>query len=143
MNIKTPIPADTDASLTAPAALLNYQHPAIQDLIACKDWLAQGEYERIGHIYGFVRRDIAVGYNQDDTLPDSKVLANGFGQCNTKATLLMALLRASGIACCFHGFTIDKSLQKGIVTGLAYALAPRSIIHSWVEVRFEGRWINL
>ena len=143
MNIKTPTPADTDASLTAPAALLNYQHPAIQDLIACKDWLALGEYKRIGRIYDFVRNDIAFGYNKDDTLPASKVLADGFGQCNTKATLLMALLRASGIACRFHDSSIDKSLQKGIVTGLAYALAPRSIIHSWVEVRFEGRWISL
>src|SRR5690606_1597613 len=29
------------------------------------------------------------------------------------------------------------------ITGLAYWLAPRSIIHSWVEVDFNGRWVNL
>ena len=29
------------------------------------------------------------------------------------------------------------------ITGLAYVLAPRRIIHSWVEVAFEGRWVNL
>jgi hypothetical protein len=100
-------------------------------------------YERIGAVYDFVRNEIAFGYNAGDELPASAVLADGIGQCNTKGTLLMALLRAVGIACRFHGFTIDKPLQKGAITGLAYVLAPRRIIHSWVEVAFEGRWVNL
>jgi transglutaminase-like putative cysteine protease len=92
-----------------------------------------------------LRRTITIlfGYNEDDTLPASRVLADGIGQCNTKGTLFMALLRGAGIACRFHGFTIDKALQKGAITGLAYALAPRSIIHSWVEVQVQGRWVNL
>ena len=33
--------------------------------------------------------------------------------------------------------------QKGAITGLAYVLAPRRIIHSWVEVWFERRWVCL
>ena len=143
MNTTKPTLDDSNTSLTAITELLDYSHPAIQNLITDKKWLAMGDYERIGRIYDFVRNDIAFGYNEDDTLPASKVLADGLGQCNTKATLFMALLRANGIACRFHGFTIDKSLQKGVVTGLAYALAPRSIIHSWVEVQLDGRWINL
>lgn len=64
-------------------------------------------------------------------------------QYNTKSTLLMALLRAVGIPCRFHGFTIDKPLQKGAITGLAYWLAPQRIIHSWAEVGLDGRWIAL
>jgi transglutaminase-like putative cysteine protease len=71
------------------------------------------------------------------------VLADGIGQCNTKGTLLMALLRAVGIPCRFHGFTIDKALQQGAITGIAYLLAPQRIIHSWVEVAYDGRWENL
>jgi hypothetical protein len=83
------------------------------------------------------------GYNVSDNLPASAVLADGIGQCNTKGTLLMALLRGTGIPCRLHGFTIDKRLQNGPLRGLAYWLAPRSILHSWVEARFEERWVNL
>ena len=60
-----------------------------------------------------------------------------------KGTLLMALLRSVGVPCRFHGFTIDKALQKGAITGIAYVLAPQRILHSWVEVWFEGRWVCL
>ena len=123
--------------------LLDYQHSSLQRLITARGWDKLSEYERIGAIYDFVRNDIAFGYNVTDDLRASQVLADGLGQCNTKATLLMALLRAMGISCRFHGFTIDKRLQKGAITGLGYLLAPRSIIHSWVEVWHQGRWVNL
>lgn len=55
----------------------------------------------------------------------------------------MALLRKCGVKCRFHAFTIDKQIQKGAITGLAYYLTPRNIIHSWVEVWFENKWIKL
>ncbi len=71
------------------------------------------ERERIGAIYDFVRDEMPFGYNASDDLPASAVLADGYGQCNTKTTLLMALLRAGGIGCRFHGATLDKSLQHG------------------------------
>ncbi|MCZ8098909.1 MAG: transglutaminase-like domain-containing protein [Burkholderiales bacterium] len=130
-------------TLTAPSALLDYRDPAIADLVASRGWTTLPVYERIGAVYEFVRDEIVFGYNASDDLPASRVLQDGIGQCNTKATLLMALLRAVGVPCRFHGFTIDKALQKGAVTGLWYRLAPRSILHSWVEVFFDGRWVNL
>ena len=129
--------------LTAATLLLDYTHPSMAELVRQRGWASLGTYERIGAVYAFVRDEIAFGYNASDDLPASRVLADGIGQCNTKGTLLMALLRAVGIPCRFHGFTIDKALQRGAITGLAYLLAPRSIIHSWVEVWFEGRWVNL
>jgi Transglutaminase-like superfamily len=134
---------DNKTSLLAATALLDYNNPGIQALVKNKGWMTLSPYQRIGQIYDFVRDDIQFGYNDDDILPASRVLSERIGQCNTKTTLFMALLRASGISCRFHGFTIDKSLQKGVVTGLAYVLAPQSIIHSWVEVQLDGRWINL
>jgi len=126
-----------------PTTLLDFNHSEINQLIVRKDWLALSSDECIASIYDFVQNDIPFGYNEADDLPASRVLADGIGQCNTKGTLIMALLRKCGIPCRFHGFTINKTLQKGAISGIAYALAPRSIIHSWVEIWYQDRWINL
>lgn len=131
------------AELTKPTVLLDFESPTVQQLIVERGWQASPEFERIGAIYDFVRNEVKFGYNVSDNLPASRVLAEGIGQCNTKGILLMALLRANQIACRFHGFTIDKLLQKGAITGWAYVLAPRSIIHSWVEIWYGNQWINL
>ena len=127
----------------AETPILDFRSDAIQALIAERGWASLDPLARIGAAYDFVRNDILFGYNSDDTLPASHVLADGYGQCNTKGTLLMALLRALDIPCRFHGFTIDKSLQRGVVPELIYPIAPRNIIHSWVEVLMDGKWINL
>jgi Transglutaminase-like superfamily len=124
-------------------ALLDHSHPRLVALARERGWNELEPYDRIGSVYDFVRNEIRFGYNASDDLPASEVLADGYGQCNTKGTLLMALLRGAGVPCRFHGFTIDKKLQRGAVTGLPYLLAPRSIIHSWVEVFFDDTWVNL
>jgi len=123
--------------------LLDFGHPSLMGLAKSRGWATMPEYERIAHIYDFVQNEIAFGYNEADDIPASQVLSDGYGQCNTKGTLLMALLRGCGVPCRFHAFTIDKALQKGAISGPAYNLAPRNIIHSWVEVWFENKWINL
>lgn len=56
---------------------------------------------------------------------------------------MIALLRPLDVACRLHLFTIHKSLPRAMVPETVYPLAPDSIIHSWVEVWHEGRWINL
>ena len=115
----------------------------IQALIWEKGWLKLERVARVKSIYQFVRDSIAFGYNQRDDLPASTILMDGYGQCNTKSTLLMALLRAAEIPNRIHGFTIDKALQKGAITGLWYWLAPKNILHSWVEVFVENEWYYL
>lgn len=124
-------------------AMLDFSHPVIQKLIGEREWKKLDGYWRIKRIYTFVRDEILFGYNTDDGIPASKVLADGYGQCNTKGTLFMALLRGVGIPCRVHAFTIDKKLQKGAMTGLVYRQAPQNILHSWVEVYLEGVWYQL
>lgn len=123
--------------------LVDYNSASIQRLIAERGWKVLAPADRIGEAYDFVRNEILFGYNADDSLPASRVLADGYGQCNTKGTLLMALLRALDVPCRFHGFTIDKRLQRGVVPELIYPLAPRNIIHSWVEVYHQEKWLDL
>lgn len=124
-------------------ALLNFNSASIQELMTSRAWADLSAYERIGAAYDFVRDEIGFGYNSSDNITASAVLADGYGQCNTKGILLMTLLRGLGIPCRLHGFTIHKDLQRGVVPELAYALAPDSILHSWIEIWHDGRWINL
>ncbi len=126
-----------------PTALLDISTPSIQQLVDDRGWNELPEQGRIGAVYDFVRNEITFGYNVDDDITASDVLADGYGQCNTKATLLMALLRAVGVPCRFHAATIHKRLQRGVVTGLFYRLAPDRILHSWVEVFVDGDWKRL
>lgn len=123
--------------------LLNFEHPPISQLVEGRGWKTLPMHDRIGAVYDFVRNEIAFGYNRADDIFASEVLADGFGQCNTKGTLLMALLRAVGVRCRLHGFTIHKALQRDVVPELVYPTAPEEIIHSWVEVETEKGWANL
>lgn len=123
--------------------LLDYNNENIQNLIKSRNWKSLDDYQKIEKIYNFVRDEIDFGYNVRDDIPASKILLEGFGQCNTKGILFMALLRAINIPCRIHGFTINKKLQKGAMTGIVYKLAPKDVIHSWVEVLYEDKWYEL
>jgi len=123
--------------------MLDFNHLKIQALISQRHWRNLSQYDAIGAIYHYVRDEIRFGYNADDRLSASQVLKDGYGQCNTKGTLLMALLRAVGISTRLHGFTIYNELQRGAIPNYLFALAPKRIIHSWVDVYHNDRWINL
>ncbi|MDE6597655.1 MAG: transglutaminase-like domain-containing protein [Clostridia bacterium] len=123
--------------------MLDFSAPTIKTLINSRGWDKLDEFNKIKQIYNFVRDEVKFGYNVSDKIPASRVLKDGFGQCNTKGTLFMALLRGVGIPCRIHGFTIDKKLQKGAMTGLVYKKAPDNIFHSWVEVFYNGIWYEL
>lgn len=123
--------------------ILNFNHQSIQRLVQERNWINIPVQNRVKQIYNFVRDEIKFGYNLSDNINASQVLQDGYGQCNTKATLLMALLRAVKIPNRIHGFTIDKRLQKGAITGIWYRIAPNNILHSWVEVLINGKWYFL
>ena len=123
--------------------LLDFSNKNIQKLILDNKWNELSDVEKVKSSYNFTKEKILFGYNKDDCLKASEVLKDGFGQCNTKSILLMALLRALKIPCRIHGFTIDKKLQKGSMTGLVYKLAPKEIFHTYVEVYVNNRWYDL
>lgn len=123
--------------------LLNYSCKSIQKLIHERKWENMDEFNKIKDIYTFVRDEILFGYNISDDITAEHVLKDGYGQCNTKGTLFMALLRAVNVPCRIHGFTINKKLQKGAMTGFVYKNAPRNVFHSWVEVLYNDEWYEL
>lgn len=123
--------------------MLNFNSAKISDLVREKGWLELDEFHKIKNIYEFVQNDILFGYNSTDILSAVEVLQDGFGQCNTKATLLMALLRSVNIPCRLHAFNVSKDFQKGALPQIIYLLAPKYILHTWVEVFFNDKWIAL
>lgn len=137
---KTP---EETAGLTEETPLLDYTAPGIQALIKTRGWRQLEPHVQIGAVHDFTRNEILFGYNISDQRRASDVLADGYGQCNTKGILLMALLRALGLPCRMHGFTIRKALQRGVVPELIYPITPENIVHSWVEVFDGSRWVIL
>ena len=123
--------------------ILDYSNASIQKLLEQRGWENLDTVAKVQAIYNFVRDEIKFGYNVSDYISASQVLNDGYGQCNTKATLLMALLRATDVPNRIHGFTIDKALQKGAITGIWYRLSPKNILHSWVEVWVNEQWYCL
>lgn len=72
--------------------MLDYSNENIKQLIRERKWSDMAEFERLKAIYTFVRDEILFGYNVDDSVPASRVLRDGYGQCNTKGTLLWRCL---------------------------------------------------
>ncbi len=128
---------------TEVTTMLNYKSREIQELIYTKKWNELDEYQKIKAIYEYVQNEILFGYNCEDLLTAKQVLADGYGQCNTKATLLMALLRGVGIPCRLHGFEVSKDFQRGATSALISFFAPKLIIHTWAEVYYNGNWLAL
>ena len=92
--------------------MLDYSNENIQQLIRERRWKNINEFERLKSIYDFVRDEILFGYNIDDNVPASKVLADGYGQCNTKGTLFMAILRACNIPCRYMDSPLIKNYKR-------------------------------
>ena len=68
--------------------MLDYSNANIQKLIQARAWQKLDTFGCIKAVYNFVRDEILFGYNIDDAIPASKVLADGYGQCNTKEPYL-------------------------------------------------------
>jgi len=126
-----------------PTPMLNYMDAQVQELVNKRNWLDMNEKEKIFAIYNYVRDEVAFGYNVSDNIKATEVLVDGYGQCNTKGTLFMALLRAVGIPCRIHGFYVDKVMQKGAMKGCYYRQSPKEILHTWIEIFYNGKWLNL
>ncbi|KIT17774.1 transglutaminase-like domain-containing protein [Jannaschia aquimarina] len=97
--------------------------------------------DKLDRLFRYVRDDIVFGFPPEgDFVKASDTIRFGYGQCNTKATLLLALCKACRIPARIHFSLIRKDIQKGFFTGLAYWLVPDEISHSWIEVEIDGRW---
>jgi hypothetical protein len=102
------------------------------------------DLEKLELLFLYVRDQIRFGFpsrfSDWDKVRASQVIQSGFGYCNTKATLMVALCRASGIAARVHYSLINAQIMRGIFPGFSFPFLPESGPHSWTEVEIEGVW---
>lgn len=94
--------------------------------------------QKARRIFNFVRDDIKFGFGPrfyEHTA--SEIAAMGVGYCNTKGTLMVALLRAAGIAARQVFVDIDAAILSGIVDpGTPF------VDHSYVEMLIGDTWLS-
>jgi transglutaminase-like putative cysteine protease len=121
--------------------LADFEHPLVQSTAARLTQGATTDREKVARLFSYVRDDVKFQFPKDgDLVKASEVIRSSSGQCNTKGTLFLALCRAAGIRARIHFSLIDKAIQRGLFTGVAYWLMPPKISHSWIEVEIDGRW---
>jgi len=126
---------------TAKSKLADPNHPLVMQTATRLTGSATTNREKLARIFQFVRDQIQFGFPaRGDFVPAYETIETGYGQCNTKATLFLALCRAAGIPARIHFSLISRDIQKGYFTGLAFRLMPKTISHSWIEVEIDGQW---
>jgi hypothetical protein len=95
--------------------------------------------EQLKKLYDYVS-SLPLGYSTNDDIPASQVLKDGYGQCNTKVTLLMALARGAGIPCRVHCYRLSIEVQKGRAPEWVLAFAPKTTLFTWPEFYLNHHW---
>ncbi|MGL4404755.1 MAG: transglutaminase-like domain-containing protein, partial [Notoacmeibacter sp.] len=121
----------------APTALIDSDHAKI---VGLAQRLAPNELpklEKVKRIFVFVRDEIKFGFGPrfyEHTA--SEVAEMRLGYCNTKGTLMVALLRAAGIPARQVFVDIDAQILRGIVDpGTLF------VDHSYVELLLDDVWL--
>jgi hypothetical protein len=127
------------AEFLAPSRLIDAGHPDIVSTAARVTAGAADDVEQAVRLHDFVRDDILFGWAPAfDAQKASEVLRSRIGFCNTKSTLFVALLRATGIAARLHFATINRRILDGLIR------PPSEFVdHSYTEVLLGPRWIPL
>ncbi len=124
--------------------LLDYSSPSLVNLVHQNGWNdLDSKSSKIEAIYNYVRDQIPYGYAPSFQVCASEVLKQGKGNCITKTTLLMALLRTTGIPCRLKAARIEKVIHRGLLSRFSYKISPRLLHHTWVELFYKNHWIEV
>lgn len=121
--------------------LADFNHPIVMKKAKDLSKGAVSDRERLEKFFYYVRDEIKFGFpSKGDLMKASETIKLGMGQCNTKATLILALCKAVGIPARVHFSLITRDIQRGIFTGWRFKILPKFLSHDWVEVKIEGKW---
>ena len=121
--------------------LADFDNPLVKEKATQLTEGAHDAGEKLQRMLLYVRDGIKFGFPlKGDFVKASETIKSGIGQCNTKTTLFLALCKAADIPSRIHFSLIRKDIQRGIFTGIGYALLPPFLSHSWLEVEIDGQW---
>jgi hypothetical protein len=121
--------------------LSDHDHPLVQAKAEELAADASDRTEVLKSFFHFVRDGIRFGFPPKwDAVKASETIQYGIGYCNTKATLLLALCRASGIPARLHAGLISIEIMRGVFPSLVFPFLPRAGGHSWSEIQIDDEW---
>lgn len=131
-------PMPPDATCLAPTAQVDSTHPAIKETASSLTAGIADRPQKAVALHDFVRDGIKYGWSPAyDREPASKTLRRGLGFSKTKAVLLVALMRASGIPARIAMTDISSDILKGIVS-----LPFPWIDHALTEIWVDDHWVR-
>ena len=99
--------------------------------------LASSATQKAVFIHDFVKSLPFGCVSAFDHIPAATVLRAGRGDCHTKGTLFVALLRAAGVPARLRFVTLSSKFLAGIID-----IPQESITHAVGEVYLSGRWVQ-
>jgi hypothetical protein len=115
--------------------LLDIEHPKIRLLALRLTQLQQGDSNKALACYRYVHELPFACLPDGNSVSALTVLRRGKGDCHTKSTLLVAMLRAIEIPARLRFLTLRADFLRGVID-----LGELPIEHCCVEVLLDGRW---
>ena len=124
-----------------PTYFCDCEHQTIIDMAEELTKVCETDKDKALKIFYFVRD--AIHFMTDYVVKASETLKKRYGFCVTKASLHVALLRASGIAARYRLAHLKKECLKGVIATGSYNGTPDIItFHPWAECYLSDKWIS-
>lgn len=117
--------------------LLDLNDPKLRILAISLTQLAETDTQKVVAIHGFIKAmpfGCASGF---DHLSAGDVLRSGQGDCHSKGTLFVALMRCAGLPARLRFVTMPSNFLRGIIS-----LPKVDVVHAIGEVYLDGRWVR-
>ena len=117
--------------------LLDLNDPKLRIQAMSLTQLSDTDTQKVVAIHEFIKAMPFACVTGFDHVPAATVLRNGYGDCHTKGTLFVALLRCVGLPARLRFVTLSSAFLHGIITP-----PQNTVIHAIGEVYLDERWIQ-
>jgi len=120
-----------------PTRLLDLDDPKLRIQVMRVAQLATSDTQKAVVIHDYIKSlpfGCVAGF---DHVPAAAVLKAGRGDCHTKGTLFVAMLRSVGVPARLRFVTLTSAFLRGIID-----VTPSTVAHAIGEVYLEERWVQ-